>query len=265
MTSEPRGDLPDPSTASDDEAARAGVAMGLDASVAGATGPAGVAGAAGAAGSAGTAGAAGAAGPADAAAQAFEPAASSFEAAALPAEPVNAEAVTVDPLVPPTPVGAGIATPAEQPAAQPSRRGAVARGGLRFIQFAVGVGLFVFGIWIGVQAFQMAQKPSDTENAQVVSNGIPTPPVVQEFADALGSGGPDAVRSSVTPDVFALLVGEVQRDQIATIKKVDVLGTAVDGTRTATGLVLTSTLTDGTTLWVNLIVQTEDGKITTLR
>jgi len=231
MTTERRDDLPAPSTANDDDVARSGAAMVPDAGVAGTVDPAGQA----------------------------------FDGGALPAEPVAVEAVTVDPLVPPTPVGAGVAAPAEQPAVQPSRRGAVARGGLRFIQFAVGVGLFVFGIWLGVQGFQAAQKPSDADSAQVVSNGIPTPPVVQEFADALGSGGPDAVRSSVTPDVFALLVGEVQRDQISTIKKVDVLGTAVDGPRTATGLVLTSTLTDGTTLWVNLIVQTENGKITTLR
>ena len=184
---------------------------------------------------------------------------------ALPAEPVTVDPpVTVGPMVPRAPA-AEIVAPAEQPVARPSRRGAVARAGLRFVQFALGVALFVFGIFLGTQAFQIAQKPADTAAAHVDTNGVPTPPVVQEFADALGSGGPDAVRSSVTPDVFALLVGEVQRDSIATIRKVDVLGTAVDGPRTATGLILTSTLNDGTTLWVNLIVQTENGKITTLR
>ena len=235
MTSDRRADLPASPAVSDDDAARSGAAMALDAGVAGTV---------------------------DAAGQPTQPVqlAQPAQSAAQPAEPV-----TVDPLVPPAPAATTAVPPAEQPAVQPSRRGAVARGGLRFAQFAFGIGLFVFGIWIGVQAFQAAQKPSDAEQAQVVSNGIPTPPVVQEFADALGSGGPDAVRSSVSPDVFALLVGEVQRDSIATIKKVDVLGTAVDGPRSATGLILTSTLNDGTTLWVNLIVQTENGKITTLR
>jgi hypothetical protein len=172
------------------------------------------------------------------------------------------------PLVPATPPAAPVidaGTPVADAETAPSRGRMAARGTLRFVQFAVGVGLFVFGIWIGVQAFQAGQKPSDTEAAQVVSNGVPTPPVVEGFAGALGSGGPDAVRSSISPDVFALLVGELQRDGIATIRKVDVLSTAVDGSRTATELIMTTTRTDGTTLWMNLIVHTEDGRISTLR
>jgi hypothetical protein len=186
---------------------------------------------------------------------------------ASPAEPVTAEPVTAEPLVPPAPVEGGVAPPttAEEPVATHGRRGAVARGGLRFIQFAIGVGLFVFGIWIGMQVFQSTQKSTDPVGATAVSNGVPTPPVVQEFAHALQAGGPDAVRSSVSTDVFALLASELQRWDYATIKKVDVLSTAVDGPRSATGLILTGTTTDGRTMWINLIVQTENGQISTLR
>jgi len=44
-----------------------------------------------------------------------------------------------------------------------------------------------------------------------------------------------------------------------------VLSTAVDGPRTATGLILSGTTTDGRTMWINLIVHTENGQISTLR
>jgi len=181
----------------------------------------------------------------------------------------SAEAFTAQPLTPqapatPAPVDGQVATPTDAPLAG-SRRGAVARGGLRFIQFAFGVGLFVFGIWIGMQVFQSTQKSTDPVGATAVSNGVPTPPVVEEFAHALQTGGPDAVRSSVSPDVFKLLAYELQRWDYATIKKVDVLSTAVDGPRTATGLILTGTTTDGRTMWINLIVHTENGQISTLR
>jgi hypothetical protein len=184
----------------------------------------------------------------------------------LPARPDPT--FTAEPLTPPapaTPAAGEVATPVEAPVATGTRRGAVARGGLRFIQFAFGVGLFVFGIWIGMQVFQSAQKPTDAVGATAVSNGVPTPPVVQEFAHALQTGGPDAVRSSVSPDVFSLLAYEVQRWNYATITKVDVLSTAVDGPRTATGLILTGTTTDGRTMWINLIVHTDNGQISTLR
>jgi hypothetical protein len=179
-----------------------------------------------------------------------------------PAEPVAAE-----PLVPPASVEGAVVPPAttDAPVATQSRRGAAARGTLRVVQFAIGVGLFVFGIWIGMQVFQSTQKSTDPVGATAVSNGVPTPPVVQEFAHALQTGGPDAVRSSVSTDVFSLLASELQRWDYATIKKVDVLSTAVDGPRSATGLILTGTTTDGRTMWINLIVHAENGQISTLR
>jgi len=181
--------------------------------------------------------------------------------------PAPAEPVTAEPLVPPAPVEGAGAPPstADEPVATQSRRGAAARGTLRVIQFAIGIGLFVFGIWIGMQVFQSTQKSTDPVGATAVSNGVPTPPVVQEFAHALQIGGPDAVRSSVSTDVFSLLASELQRWGYATIKKVDVLSTAVDGPRTATGLILSGTTTDGRTMWINLIVHTENGQISTLR
>ena len=179
-----------------------------------------------------------------------------------PAEPVNAE-----PLVPPTPVEGAVVPPAttDAPVATGSRRGAAARGTLRVVQFAIGIGLFVFGIWIGLQVFQSTQKSTDPVGATAVSNGVPTPPVVMEFAHALQTGGPDAVRSSVSTDVFSLLASELQRWDYATIKKVDVLSTAVDGPRSATALILNGTTTDGRTMWINLIVHSENGQISTLR
>jgi hypothetical protein len=182
---------------------------------------------------------------------------------ALPAQPVDAP--TSEPLRPAAPDPGEVATPNDAPVATESRRGAVARGGLRVIRFALGVGLFVFGIWLGVQVFQSTQTSTDPVGATAVSNGEPTPPVVVEFAHALQAGGSDAVRSSVSPDVFALLASELQRWNYATITKVDVLSTAVDGPRTATGLILTGSTTDGRTMWINLIVHTDNGLITTLR
>jgi hypothetical protein len=175
-----------------------------------------------------------------------------------------------DPLVPPSPTApppAGTTEPAttDVTAKRMSRRMTAARGGLRMIQFVFGVALFVLGVWIGLQVFQANQKPSDVAAAGGVSNGIPPPPVVQEFANALGRGGPDAVRSSIPTDVFALLTSELDRWSYGTITHVDVLATAQDGPRTATGLILTGTTTDGRTMWINLVVHTDDGKISTLR
>lgn len=183
------------------------------------------------------------------------------------AEPATTEPAPAEPLVPPGPADGAIVPPAtvDEPVAKHSRRGAAARGTWRFIQFVIGVGLFVLGIWIGMQVFQSTQKPTDPVGATAVSNGVPTPPVVEEFAHALQTGGPDAVRSSMSTDVFGLLASELTRWDFATIKKVDVLSTAVDGPRAATGLILTGTTTDGRTMWINLIVQTENGQISTLR
>ena len=73
------------------------------------------------------------------------------------------------------------------------------------------------------------------------------------------------IRSSVSTDVFSLLASELQRWDYATIKKVDVLSTAVDGPRSATALILNGTTTDGRTMWINLIVHSENGQISTLR
>ena len=145
------------------------------------------------------------------------------------------------------------------------RRAAAARGAIRLVQFAFGVALFAVGVWLGTLAFQSTQSDPQTVGAGVVANGTPTPPVVEEFAAALASGGPDAVRSSVSTEVFALLASELSRWNYTSIGKVDVLSTTVDGPRSATGLVLTGTTNTGTTLAINLIVQTDGGRISTLR
>jgi hypothetical protein len=194
----------------------------------------------------------------------------SFDAqAAAEAPAIEGQPLTAPPLEPAAgapPVDDVAETPvAAAPAARSSRTGAVARGGLRFIQFAIGVGLFVVGVYLGTLAFQAAQRDPATAGAGAVADGVPTPPVVQEFASALGSGGADAVRSSVSPEVFALLASELKRWQFNAITKVEVLSTATDGPQTATGIVMTGPTSAGNTLSMNLIVQTEGGRITTLR
>ena len=200
------------------------------------------------------------------------PSASTADAAmtAAGSAAVPGQTTIADPLIPPStgaPPPPGTTRPSTTDTAPKgiSRRKAAARGGIRLVQFVFGVALFVVGVWIGTLIFQANQKPSDVAAAGGISNGIPAPPVVQEFADALARGGPDAVRSSMTTDVFALLTNELDRWSYATITKVDVLGTAQDGPRTATGLILTGRTTDGRTMWINLVVHTDDGKISTLR
>jgi hypothetical protein len=199
------------------------------------------------------------------------PDAAAFDAqAAAEAPTVDGQPVTAAPLEPmavdapaeveaPSPVDAA-------PAVRSSRRGAVARGGLRLIQFAFGVALFVVGVYLGVLAFQAAQSDPLTGGAGAGAvSDVGTPPVVQDFASALGSGGADAVRSSVSPEVFAMLANELERWQFTSISKVEVLSTTTDGPRSATALVMTGPVTSGATLSMNLIVQTDGGRITTLR
>ena len=182
---------------------------------------------------------------------------------------VDGQPITAPPLEPPAAdVAADTDTAGPPAAAAPagvSRRGAAARGLLLFVQFAFGVVLFAAGVYLGVLAFQNTQTGPQNTGATAVSNGVPTPPVVQEFASALGSGGADAVRSSVSPEVFGLLANELQRWQFTGINKVEVLSTAIDGPRSATGLVMTGPTSTGATLSINLIVQTDGGRISTLR
>jgi hypothetical protein len=188
--------------------------------------------------------------------------------AAAESPAIDRQPVTTPPPQPPaadTPAEPEVAAPVAAAPVRSSRRGAVARGGLRFMQFVIGVGLFVVGVYLGTLAFQAAQRDPLTAGVGAVSGGVPTPPVVQEFASALGSGGADAVRSSVSPEVFALLASELKRWQFNSISKVEVLSTAADGPRTATGIVMTGPTSAGTTLSMNLIVQTDGGRITTLR
>ena len=181
---------------------------------------------------------------------------------------IDGEPITAPPLEPPVaeaPIEQNGSPVATTPSVRASRRGAAARSTIRLIQFGIGVGLFVVGVWIGTQAFEAAQRDPQTAGSTAVSNGVPTPPVVDEFASALGSGGPDAVRSSVSAEVFARLASELQRWNFSSISKVEVLSTAVDGPRTATAIVMTGPTSTGTTLAMNLIVQTEGGRISTLR
>jgi hypothetical protein len=191
--------------------------------------------------------------------------------AAADAPAIDGQPITAPPLEPPAadaPAEDVVATPvAAAPVVRDSRRGAVARGGLRFIQFVFGLALFVVGVYLGVLAFQATQSDPLTAGAGAgaVSDIALAPPVVQDFASALGSGGADAVRSSVSPEVFAMLANELERWQFTSISKVEVLSTTTDGPRSATALVMTGPISSGATLSMNLIVHTEGGRITTLR
>ncbi len=147
---------------------------------------------------------------------------------------------------------------------KPRRRLALAAGVLRMLTLLLTFSLFAVGVVLGVTMFQRMQPaPAAVAVAPIVN--APAPAVVQEFVTALGSNDPDALRSAVPAEPYAQLVGEMQRWKFQQVSKVETLSTFVDGDRSATELVLLGRDTAGVPVLINLVVQTQSGRITVFR
>lgn len=126
------------------------------------------------------------------------------------------------------------------------------------------VAVFVGGVAIGHGAYLRAQ-PAPAPSVGAAGTGTPTPPIVREFVTALRDDDQAALRSAVPGEPYLLLIVEMDRWEVAEMTDVKVLGTAVDGPRTATAIVVSGTGAAGEKLAINLVVHTSDGRISSFR
>jgi hypothetical protein len=196
----------------------------------------------------------------------FEAGAVDAGAAAVDADAaaVDAGAAAVDPAAAAA-VDAAAATPvvaAEAPAApaKPSRRPAILAWVRRFVTFVLAVALFVTGVAIGTATFQRT-RPALVAVEGPVTDSQPPPAVAQEFITALGNNNADAMRSSLNAQPNKDLTDEFARFGIKKVLSVQTLGTSVDGTRSATEILLKTEKTDGLPFEVNLVILVDGGQI----
>lgn len=179
------------------------------------------------------------------------------EAPAAPAPPL---APPVAPVVePPAEAAAGTAE-ADAPAApRRHRRLALAAGLLWIVRWLFAIALFVMGLSLGNLIFQATTAP-DVAVVDPATNAEP-PAVVREFIGALAADDADAIRSSLAAEPHARLVSEMKRFEIAEITSVETLSTHVDGTRTATAVVIKAVTTTGVPIAVNLVILADGATI----
>lgn len=149
----------------------------------------------------------------------------------------------------------------ETPAAQTTSRRRAALGGLRTLAvFLIGAALLVGGIALGNYLFQVYRAAP----ASVVAPGISTsgpPAAAQEFISALAVNDADAVRSALDKEPHIDLMREMERRGIQKVDKVEVLGTSVDGPRSATEILMQFQRDDGISFAINLVILVDGGKI----
>ena len=130
----------------------------------------------------------------------------------------------------------------------------------RVFLFALTVVLFFGGVTLGATTFQRTRPvPVGFDGAIAVTD--PPPAVAQEFIAALGANDSDAMRSSLSEPPNKDLTNEFTRFDIKKVKSVDTLGTAVDGSRSATEVLLHAEKSDGLPFEVNLVILVDGGTI----
>lgn len=155
----------------------------------------------------------------------------------------------------------GAAPEATEPAAAPRRRRHLALAASLFwiVRWLFALALFVAGLAIGNMIFQATQAP-DVAVVDPSVNAEP-PAVVREFIAALAADDADAIRSALGPDPHAKLTGEFKRFDIGQVASVETLSTQVDGTRTATAVVIKATTTTGMPIAINLVILADGATI----
>lgn len=154
------------------------------------------------------------------------------------------------------------ATPTDAPAAdRASRRGAVGRALRRLAVVAIGLTLLVTGVALGNYAFQ-SSRPAPTAGVGDPGGNLTNPPAAaQEFISALSINDADAIRSSLDRDPHLDLTREMTKYGIQRVDEVEVLGTTVDGPRSATEILMHYEREDGISFAINLVILVDGGKI----
>ena len=154
---------------------------------------------------------------------------------------------------------------AEDAAAEKKERSAARRrrvgGALRTVATVViGTVLLVAGIAIGNYVF-LTTRTAPTALSDPGTNLQNPPPAAQEFISALAVNDADAIRSSLDAGPHIDLSREMEKYGIQSVDSVDVLGTTVDGPRSATEILMHYQREDGIAFAINLVILVNDGKI----
>jgi hypothetical protein len=141
-----------------------------------------------------------------------------------------------------------------------SRRRAVG-GALKTVATVViGAVLLVAGIAIGNYAY-LTTRPTPIALGDPGTNLENPAPAAQEFIAALAVNDADAIRSSLDAGPHIDLSREMEKYGIQSVDSVDVLGTTVDGPRSATEILMHYQREDGIAFAINLVILVNDGKI----
>jgi hypothetical protein len=166
-------------------------------------------------------------------------------AATVPASP--AEAPTAD-------IPAPATTASEVPDAtpKPSRRPVILAWTRRLVVFVVSVVFLAAGVALGATTFQRT-RPAPT-SAGAIEYTQPPADVAKEFISGLAASDADAIRSSLSQQPNKDLTDEFTKFGIKKVTGVETLGTAVDGQRSATEVLLHTVDTTGNAFDINLII-----------
>ena len=125
----------------------------------------------------------------------------------------------------------------------------------------IGVVLLVGGIAIGNYVFQATRPAPTSPTGDPGVAAQDAPPAAKEFIAALAVNDADAIRSSLDQQPHIDLTNEMTKYGIQNIDSVDVLGTSVDGKRSATEILMHYVREDGIPFAINLVILVNDGKI----
>jgi hypothetical protein len=164
-------------------------------------------------------------------------------------------------LAPTAPAATVLPQEAPAAAAVPGRRRTAAGRAMRSLGVVVlGVALFVGGVALGTALYQNLQ-PAPVDSVGVAIDGGDPPPVAQEFISALAANDADALRSSLDQEPHLDLTREMTKFGIQRVDNVEILGTQVDGNRSATEILMQYESTDGAPFAINLVILVDGGKI----
>jgi hypothetical protein len=124
----------------------------------------------------------------------------------------------------------------------------------------IGAVLLVAGIAIGNYAY-LTTRPTPIALGDPGTNLENPAPAAQEFIAALAVNDADAIRSSLDAAPHIDLSREMEKYGIQSVDSVDVLGTTVDGPRSATEILMHYQREDGIAFAINLVILVNDGKI----
>lgn len=142
---------------------------------------------------------------------------------------------------------------------KPRRRTVFIAGLRRVLGFAFAVLLFAGGAALGLRYYEM-NRPAPTVTTTIDPAATP-PAVAQEFIRALASNDADALRSSLDQQPHKDITDEMTRFGIHRVQRIETLKTEVDGTRSATEIMVMAENADGLGFGINLVILVDGGKI----